>query len=146
MRTAIVALAIFAVLFPLIVYFAMRLRFEQWKAAHAKVIRLDAAQRSHAVTVGKVYEQLIPYLPEFRWNPRDVRFVGAPVDFLVFDGLSDGAVRAIVFVEVKTGQSALNTRERLVRDAVLRHRVEWSELRLPGVTREGGASLRGSTS
>jgi len=142
MRSPVVALLIVAVLLPLVVYLAMRLRFEQWKANYAKAIRLDAAQHSHAVTVGKIYEQMVPYLPEFRWNPKDVRFVGAPVDFLVFDGLSDGAVRAVVFVEVKTGQSALNTRERLVRDAIMRRQVEWSELRLPGVTRGPGVSVR----
>ena len=135
MRPAVIELLIVAVLLPLVVYFAMRLRFEQWKAGYAKVIRQDAVQRSHAVTVGKVSEQLVPYLPGFRWNPQDVRFVGAPVDFVVFDGLSDGAVRAVVFVEVKTGQSSLSTRERLIREAIQQRRVEWCELRLPGVSR-----------
>ena len=133
MSHAVFPLIIVAILLPLVVYFAMLLKFERWKAEHTKVIRQDAAQRSQAVTVGKVYEQLIPYLPEFRWNPKDVRFVGAPVDFLVFDGLSEGDMRAVVFVEVKTGSSGLNARERSVRDAILRRNVEWEELRLPGV-------------
>jgi predicted Holliday junction resolvase-like endonuclease len=100
-----------------------------WKARYTRMLRLDAVQRSQAVTAGKVYEQLVPYLPDFPFNPKDVRFLGTPVDLVVFDGLSEGAVRRIVFVEVKTSTSDLSTRERRVRDAVYARRVEWSELR-----------------
>jgi len=100
-----------------------------WKARYTRAVRLDAVQRSQAVTVGKVYEQLVPFLPEFPFNPKDVRFLGSPVDFVVFDGLNDGQVRRIIFVEVKTAASDLSTRERRVRDAVRAGRVEWNELR-----------------
>jgi len=100
-----------------------------WKARYTRAVRLDAVQRSQAVTVGKVYEQLVPYLPEFPFNPKDARFLGSPVDFVVFDGLDDGQVRRIVFLEVKTAASALSGRERRVRDVIKAGRVEWSELR-----------------
>lgn len=100
-----------------------------WKIRHTRAIRRDAVQRSTAVTAGKVYEQLVPWLPDFRFNPRDARFLGTPVDFVVFDGLSEGQVNRIVFVEVKTGESNLSARERRVRDAVRSGRVEWLEHR-----------------
>lgn len=104
-----------------------------WKGRYTKAVRQDAVLRSQAVTTGKVYEQLVPYLPKFPFNPKDVRFLGAPVDFVVFDGLSEGEVRRIVFVEVKTAASELSTRERRVRDAVRAGRVAWDELRVgPG--------------
>lgn len=103
-----------------------------WKAAYTRAVRQDAIQRSLAVTTGKVYEQLVPFLPDFDFNPKDARFLGSPVDFVVFDGLSDGAVRRIVFVEVKTGAADLSARERRVRDAVQGGQVEWLEMRLPG--------------
>jgi len=93
------------------------LLFLLWKARYTRAVRQDAIQRSLAVTTGKVYEQLVPYLPEFPFNPKDVRFLGSPVDFVVFDGLSDGHLTRIVFVEVKTGAADLSTRERRVRDA-----------------------------
>jgi len=105
------------------------LAFLLWKARYTRAIRIDAVQRSLAVTTGKVYEQLVPYLPDFPFNPKDVRFLGSPVDFVVFDGLSDGHVTRIVFVEVKTGAADLSTRERRIRDAVQDSRVEWYELR-----------------
>jgi len=105
------------------------LLFFLWKARYTRAVRQDAIQRSLAVTAGKVYEQLVPYLPNFPFNPKDVRFLGSPVDFVVFDGLSDGQVTRIVFVEVKTGDAQLSGRERRVRDAVQQARVEWHELR-----------------
>ncbi len=105
------------------------LLFLLWKARYTRAVRQDAIQRSLAVTAGKVYEQLVPYLPNFPFNPKDARFLGSPVDFVVFDGLSDGQITRIVFVEVKTGGAELSTRERRVRDAVQEARVEWHELR-----------------
>jgi predicted Holliday junction resolvase-like endonuclease len=107
----------------------LALGFLLWKARYTRAVRLDAVQRSLAVTTGKVYEQLVPYLPDFPFNPKDARFLGSPVDFVVFDGLSDGHVTRIVFVEVKTGVAELSTRERRVRDAVQEARVEFYELR-----------------
>ena len=107
------------------------LLFLLWKARYTRAVRHDAVQRSLAVTAGKVYERLVPYLPDFPFNPKDVRFLGSPVDFVVFDGLSDGHITRIVFVEVKTGAADLSTRERRVRDAVQASRIEWYELRGP---------------
>lgn len=102
----------------------------EWKSEQEKSIRLDAIQRSQAVTLGKITEHLVPYLPNFNYNPKDVRFIGSPVDFVVFDGMNEeeeNQVRNIVFVEIKTGMSALTKRERLVRDAVKAGRVKWVE-------------------
>jgi predicted Holliday junction resolvase-like endonuclease len=103
-----------------------------WKMRYTSIIRADAVQRSQAVTLGKVQEQLIPYLPDFPYNPKDVRFLGSPVDLVVFEGLAEGRVRRIVFVEVKTGGSALTRRERCVRDVVQAREVDWAELRVAG--------------
>jgi hypothetical protein len=60
-----------------------------------------------------------------------VRFVGDPVDFVVFDGLSDGYVHRVVFVEVKTGNAELNGNERRVKSAVIDRCVEWELFRVP---------------
>jgi predicted Holliday junction resolvase-like endonuclease len=101
-----------------------------WKLRYTVSIREDAVQRSQAITAGKVHEQLIPYLPGFPYNPKDVRFLGSPIDLVIFDGLAEGQVRQIVFVEVKTGGSSLTRRERSVRDVIQAGEVEWAELRV----------------
>jgi predicted Holliday junction resolvase-like endonuclease len=100
-----------------------------WKARYTRGIRRDAIQRSQATIVGLVHEQLLPYLPDFPWNPKDARFLGSPVDLVVFDGLDDGQLRQIVLVEVKTGASVLTARERQVRDVIRAGAVQWRELR-----------------
>jgi predicted Holliday junction resolvase-like endonuclease len=109
-----------------------------WRARYTATIREDAVQRSQAVTVGKVHEQLIPYLPDFHYNPKDARFLGTPVDLVVFDGLAEGQLRRIVFLEVKTGASTLTSRERQVRDVIEAREVEWGELRVAPRSIEGG--------
>ncbi len=110
-----------------------------WKVRYTRRIREDAVHRSLAVTSGKVHEQLVPYLPTFPYNPRDVRFLGGPVDLVVFDGLAEGRVRRVVFLEVKTGGSGLTGRERSVRDAIQARAVEWGELRVKGSGVTGAA-------
>jgi predicted Holliday junction resolvase-like endonuclease len=104
--------------------------FLQWRYRYSKTIRRDAVQRSLAVTSGKVHEQLIPYLPGFPYNPKDVRFIGSPVDLVVFDGLAEGCLQRIVFVEVKTGSAGLTQRERSIRETVEEGAVDWAELRV----------------
>ena len=104
--------------------------FEEWKQRYEKEIRKDAIDKSKAVIAGKVTEHLIPYFPEFKYNPKDVRFIGSPIDLIVFDGLDEGDLRRIVFIEVKSGKSGLRRRERLVRDAIEQRRVVWEILRV----------------
>jgi predicted Holliday junction resolvase-like endonuclease len=104
--------------------------FLLWKARYTRAIRKDAVQRSLAVTIGKVHEQLVPHLPGFDYNPKDARFLGSPVDFVIFDGLATGQVERIVFLEVKTGNANLSSREKQVKEAVVRGRITWEELRL----------------
>src|SRR5881396_1204947 len=106
------------------------LYFLVWKARYSAAIRENAVQRSLAVTAGKVHEQLVPYLPEFGFNPKDARFLGSPVDLVVFDGLAAGELRRVVFLEVKTGGAALTARERQVRTVIEAREVAWAELRL----------------
>lgn len=105
-----------------------RNKLSEWMLDQEKNIRQDAVQRSQAVTTGKIVEHLVPYLPNFNYNPKDARFIGSPVDFIVFDGLSaEDDQLSVVFVEIKTGTATLTRRERLIRDAVKAGRVKWVE-------------------
>ena len=93
--------------------------------------RDDAVKRSRAVVGGQVAEQVAPYLPDFPCDPGDARFVGKPVDFVCFSGASSGEIDEIVFVEVKTGVSALSKTEKSLREAIVAGRVRWVEYRIP---------------
>ena len=109
-----------------------KLRFDQWLQDNEKQIREDAITKSQAVTMGKVTEHFIPFLPEFDYNPQDARFIGSPIDFVVFDGLSEGDLRQIAFVEVKSGSSTLTRRERWVRNVIQAGRIAWKQVNTKG--------------
>jgi predicted Holliday junction resolvase-like endonuclease len=101
----------------------------EWQVKYEEATRQDAINKSQSIMMGKTLEHLIPFFPEFKWNPRDARFLGSPVDLIVFDGLSEGHLRQIVFVEIKTNISQLNAREVQIRDIIKSGRVTWEEIR-----------------
>jgi len=79
---------------------------------------------------GKTAEQWAPFLEGFPGNVNEARFLGAPIDYLVFRGLADGEVTEVVFVEVKSGRGKLTTAERALRDCIKDRRVRWVEHRV----------------
>jgi len=96
-----------------------------------KEARDDATKRSRAVIGGQVSEQLAPYFPDFPYNPSEARFIGKPIDFLIFKGMDEKDITEVIFVEVKSGKSSLSTHERKLRDAINNKNVKWEEYRLP---------------
>lgn len=96
-------------------------------------IRRDAIKRSRSVIGGQLAEQVAPFLPGFPCHPGDARFIGKPVDFVAFPGLTeDDKVHEVLLIEVKTGKSALSGREKEVRRAVAEGRVRYIEYRADG--------------
>ena len=94
--------------------------------------RKQSVRISRATRDGRAYEQLVPFLPEFeeRYDRTDVRFLGAPIDFIVFDGLysDDEDLGEIVFLEIKSSRPSLSSKERAVRAAVEEGRVRWDRI------------------
>lgn len=93
--------------------------------------RGDAVKRSRAVLTGQIGEQLAPYFPDFPGSTADARFLGKPVDYIVFSGASTGSVKEVLFVEIKTGAARLSGPERSLKEAIQAGRVRWVEYRLP---------------
>lgn len=92
--------------------------------------RVDAVKRSRASVEGQVFEQLIPHFPEWRHTPSDARFLGTPVDFIVFDGMSEGNPTQITIVEVKKGTSTLTKLQRQIRDLIKDGKITWELLKI----------------
>jgi predicted Holliday junction resolvase-like endonuclease len=106
--------------------------FECWRTREEESIRSDAVKRSESVTRGKITEHLVPFFPLFPYDPRDARFLGSPIDLVIFDGLSEGGIREIVFAEIKTSRNpSLSRREREVRECVNERRVRYTLLQVP---------------
>ena len=100
-------------------------KLDRWIQEKEKQIRLDAIKRSRATLGGKFGEQLAPYLPDFAYDPTEVRFIGSPIDFIVFPGLSQDDPREIVLLEVKSRGSKLSKREKRIRELVREKRIRW---------------------
>jgi len=97
----------------------------------AKKERKDAINRSRAVLSGQMLEQVAPFLPDFPCNPADVRFVGKPIDFVAFPGAVDNKpISEVLFIEVKSGTSALSEREKEIKNAIQKGRVKYIEYRI----------------
>ena len=94
-------------------------------------IRRDAIKRSRAVLGGLAAEQVAPYLPDFPCNPADVRFIGKPLDFIGFSGITEhNRVDEILLIEVKSGGSDLSDIERQIRTAAEKKKVRYVEYRI----------------
>lgn len=94
-------------------------------------VRKDAIKRSRAVIGGQVVEQIAPFLPNFPCSPADAKFIGKPIDFIAFSGLTEkDKVDEVLLIEVKTGQSTLSGREKEIKRAVKEGRVRYVEYRL----------------
>lgn len=119
-------------------------KLNEWKASElAQTVereRQDALDKARVVLKGKIGEQMAPLLPEFvsLYNPADSRFIGSPIDYVIFKNLSRVAEGSeeeieIVLLDVKAGQQAGLTRvQRKIKEAVEKGRVKWDTLRLLG--------------
>jgi predicted Holliday junction resolvase-like endonuclease len=110
------------------------LLFNEWKTKEEERIREDAIKRSTATIIGKVGEHLAPLLiaSNYGINPKDMRFIGTPVDFVAFKGLTEEQLEEIIFIEVKSGETmSLTPRERMVFETIASGRVRCLLIHLP---------------
>jgi predicted Holliday junction resolvase-like endonuclease len=116
---------------------------DRWKNEHTREIRKDSVNRSRSTLKGRISEQMAPLLPEFPYAPADARFIGNPIDFVVFDGYTDakdagGSEISVVLVEVKKGKGRLSREELLIKKAVEVGRVSWRTIVLRDDDETGG--------
>ena len=123
----------------------------EWKAttlAQAiKENRADAVDTSRAVLKGKIAEQIAPLLPGFlaKYNPADARFIGSPIDYLIFRNMSKGDDSEdpieIVLLDVKTGKSGLNGVQKKIEAATIAKRISFDILRVNEQTTTGASRV-----
>jgi predicted Holliday junction resolvase-like endonuclease len=138
---AIVAIVVVvAVLIIVLSHYITRLKFEkrfrEWRdvetlrwESEMEQARKSAVTQSRAVLGGKFTEQMVPFFPDFKYDPTEVRFIGSPIDMIVFPGLARGDPEEIVILEVKTGKSAqLTPPQRKIKQLILDGMVRWDEI------------------
>ena len=73
--------------------------------------RRQAVRQSKSVISGYNQEKMAPLAVDFPYHIKDMVFVGKWVDYIVFDGLSCGALQQVVFLEIKSWSSTQNANE-----------------------------------
>ena len=139
---AVIAVSVVVVILAIIISnYIIRLKFEKrfrdWQDAEVQKwqsdieqARKNAVSQSRAVLGGKFTEQMVPFFPDFKYDPTEVRFIGSPIDMVVFPGLAKGDPQEIVILEVKTGKSAqLTPAQKKIRQLVEDGMVRWDEVR-----------------
>ena len=81
-------------------------------------------KKSSEVRLGNIAEKLAPFLEDFTFDPEDSTFLGKPIDYIVFED------EIITFVEIKSGNSQLNPKQRHIRDLIKSKQVAWKEIRI----------------
>jgi predicted Holliday junction resolvase-like endonuclease len=105
--------------------------------------RQDALRQQRRVIKGLVSQELASLLPDW---PKDLhiseaRFMGKPVDYLVFKGMDEENITEVVFVEVKSGEShRLGKGNETSLKAVIqaaqngeKGKIRWEEYHLPTI-------------
>ena len=82
--------------------------------------------------IGTFFEKFGLILPGFTYNPYDIYLLsGAPVDFIVFDGLHDSngkKCNSVDFLEFKSGSMGLSKPERAVKECICAGNVSYKKV------------------
>lgn len=93
---------------------------------------LLSQKKSSETRLGQISEHIVPFLEKCPYKPKDMHFLGNPIDYLVFD-LDEGR---IIFSEVKSGNSKASKRQKTIKNIIKSGRVFYEEVRIntKGVT------------
>ena len=91
-----------------------------------------------ATTKGQALEKWAPFINhpdiEDEWRIENWSFMGSPIDYIVWhhslDAEKNLEMGKIIFLDVKSGQSNLSTKQRRIRDLVKAGKVEWRTIHL----------------
>lgn len=107
--------------------------FEQFKvraSQQVKTEREQAVKSSRSVLKGQISEQLAPFLPGFNYQSSDCLFIGKLFDILCLNGLSNGDIQEVIFIDIKTGNASLNANQRMLKKAIEQNKVRFEKINI----------------
>lgn len=90
----------------------------------------DAIKRSTSVSKGKIIEHFAPFMLPNILNPDEMVFIGSPIDLISFTNIDIKDDISIDFLEIKTGNSSLSKKQKLIREAILNKKVYFKTVHL----------------
>ena len=97
--------------------------------------RKQSNKTQRSVLKGKIVEQLAPLLKEFtaQYNPSEAKFMGDPIDYIIYKNKDNDEPIEVILLDVKTGQARLTPTQRRIEDAVNQGRVKFETLRISDI-------------
>ena len=86
--------------------------------------KVVSQKKSSEVRLGHIAETLAPFLDQFDFDPENCIFLGRPIDYISFED------EVVTLIEVKSGKSQLNKKQRHIRDLIKNKQVAWKEIRI----------------
>jgi predicted Holliday junction resolvase-like endonuclease len=86
--------------------------------------KILSQKKSSEVRVGQITENLAPFLKNFKYDPKKCHFLGQPIDYIVYEE------DEVIFIEVKTGEAKLSSKQRKIRDNIKNGNVRFEEFRV----------------
>ena len=97
--------------------------YKRTMAQKQEIRELQSLVKSQQVKFGKSFEHFVPFTKDFPGNRENTVFLGMPLDFIAFEE------DCIKFIEVKTGQSQLSSKQKHIKQLIEAKNVEFHELR-----------------
>ncbi len=91
---------------------------------HDAIKSLLKELQSTRVSHGKTIEQFFPFFKNYKYDPKNFRFLGSPIDGVQFNK------DKIIFIEFKTGKSQLTDEQRRIKELVEKKKVAFEEIRV----------------
>lgn len=116
----VILLFVFTVFF-IFIALKNKQRVENWKKKYNKLL---SQKKSSEVRLGKIGENLAPFIQDWPYEPGNFRFLGNPVDGI---SINDDS---IVFIEIKTGNSRLSSGQKKAKKLIKEGKVRFETFRI----------------
>lgn len=91
-----------------------------------KKIKERSEVGAKSVNIGFILERIAPSLKHFKFQKNDCRSLFDPIDYLIFEGLSEkGTVTKLLFVDIKTGESRLKAIQKEIKNRIEQKKLVW---------------------
>lgn len=110
----------------------MMTNHHMYQAEVLKNQEIVSQKKSSETRLGQITEHLVPFLENFRHDPKNCHFLGQPIDLIAFD-FDQGE---ITFIEVKTGNAQESKRQKMIKNIIKAGKVYYESVRVnpKGVT------------
>lgn len=116
---------IILILTNIILILIVYILFKYTSKLKKKLKQKEFDYKSTVVKHGKNWENFVPFMQDFKQiaNKDNFVFLGNPIDGIAFDE------DYIKFIEIKTGSSQLNKKQKQIKDQIQNKKIKWFELR-----------------